>query len=217
MGTYGSTWQRNGYCGCGAVEEFLGSLDGRPAAICGNAHTVFEELGAVRAHYGLDLEVFGVNDVGMYLDRMDHWCSLHSANLEAWKAVRWLHRRSGENVRIHSVHPAPGVEVVWDKLTPVFALSGYFAMQLAWVMGARPIILCGCPGSQVRRFFDAAPRPDFGYGAGPAGSDVGIQEQLRAEMRRLPDFRAAVRSLSGWTADFFGRPEGWDTWQPSAP
>jgi hypothetical protein len=92
----------------------------------------------------------------------------------------------------------------WEGLTPLYALSGYFAMQLAWVMGAGRIILCGCPGNQKRRFFEVAARKDFGYGTGPAAADNGIREQLEREMHRLPDFRVAVRSMSGWTQEFFG-------------
>lgn len=206
MGTYGATWVSRGYCGQGAVGELLGSLTGRSAIVCGSAEGVFEEFQQARAALG-EFVVFAANDVGMYLDRLDHWVSLHGDNLDAWKRVRWLHHKGPEDVQIHSVAPSPSVQHVWEAVTPVFALSGYFAMQLAWIMGAERIVLCGCPGTQTRRFFEGTPRPDFGYGHGPAGSDQGITEQIVQEMDRVPEFKAAVRSCSGWTAEFFGVPE----------
>ena len=134
----------------------------------------------------------------MFLPRLDHWVSLHTSNLEKWKPVRWLQPRAIEDVSYHSVDAGAVVDYVWDKLTPVFALSGYFAMQLAYVMGASQIILCGCPGSPSPRFFEYAHPRSFGYNV------EGVREQIEHEMKRLPDFRARVRSMSGWTKEFFG-------------
>ncbi len=203
MGTYGSTWQERGYCGSGDVSALLGTLRGRRAIVCGGAAGVFDELEVVLAKVE-DPVIFAANDVGVYLPRLDHFVTLHTDNLGPWKNVRWLHAKVQENCKYHAIAPRPFVDYVWDKMTPLFALSGYFAMQIAWVMGAEQIILCGCPGTQTRRFFEATPRGDFGYGLGPAGSDKGIKEQLEREMKRLPDFKAAVKSMSGWTKEFFG-------------
>jgi len=84
------------------------------------------------------------------------------------------------------------------------ALSGYFAMQIAYVMGASPIVLCGCPGDRAARFFEARPRTDFSYGAGRNGNDNSVRTQVEHEMKRLPEFKARVRSMGGWTGKFFG-------------
>lgn len=198
------TWNVGGFWGAGNVAPLIGSLAGRPAAICGNAAGVFDELAACRARHGLDLAIFAVNDVGMYLDRLDHWVSLHVENLAAWKAVRWLHHHAAEYTEYHGPRVLPPVTWGWEELTPCYALSGYFALQIAWVMGASPLILCGCPGSPTRRFFEATPRADFGYGGGVSGGDEGVRIQIEREMDRLPEFKASVRSLSGWTREFFG-------------
>jgi hypothetical protein len=96
------------------------------------------------------------------------------------------------------------VDYVWDRLSPQMALSGYFAMQMAWIMGAERIVLCGCPGEQTRRFFESTPREDFGYGGHDSHGDQGIRQQVEIEMKRLPEFKQAVRSMSGWTQSFFG-------------
>lgn len=203
MGTYGSTWEAHGYSGVGPCSSLIDSLKGRPAVVCGNAEGVFQELAHVTNRID-DVVVFGVNDAGMYLPRLDHWCSLHVDNLGLWKGVRWTHHRGQEDARYHSIDNRPFIDYNWEGLTPLFALSGYFAMQIAWVMGCDPIILCGCPGESRRNFFQAKPRDNFGYGGGEAGSDKGIRQQLESEMRRLPDFKASVRSMSGWTQQFFG-------------
>ena len=202
MGNYGSTWQVRGYAGQGNVHPLLGTLTGRVVAVCGNAWTVFEDLEAVRAKYS-DLVVFGVNDVGMYLDQLDHWATLHYANLLAWKSVRWLSGRGAWDTTVHSVQEAAGVHYVWANITPMFALSGYFAAQIAYVMGADKIFLCGCPGSAARRFFEATPKPE-GYGGDVAVSDINLRKQFIDEMERVPDFAERMRSVSGWTRSYLG-------------
>lgn len=206
MGAYGSEWESKGYCGRGSGGALINTLQGRPAIIAGNATGVFEQV-HVAERERPDAVIFGVNDVGMYLPRMDHWVSLHADNLAPWRAVRWLHPGAKEDVRYHSIDPKPYVDVAWEGLTPLFCLSGYFAMQVAWMMGCAPIILCGCPGSPTPRFFERAPRADFGYGSGVQGSDTSVREQVEKEMRRVPEFKAAVRSMSGgWSSEYFGRP-----------
>jgi hypothetical protein len=209
MGTYGSTWQHGGYSGCGNVGELLGSLTGRPALICGNAASVFEDYAKALQRYP-EAIVYGVNDVGMYLPRMHHWVTGHGDNALAWKTVRWLEDRSRreymqtDRVWIHSVMDRSAVDYVWDQLNPQFALSGNLAMQIAWLMGCAPIILCGCPNSPKRRFFDVTSRDTFGYGGGQEQADRNIRQQIEIEMGRVPAFKAVVRSMSGWSKEFFG-------------
>lgn len=204
MGTYGATWEAYGYCGCGQVEELLGSLHGRPAVVAGSGQGVFDELTRALALMAADEPViFAVNDVGMFLPHVDHWVTLHGDNLAAWKAVRWL-KAHEDDTRYHSCMDRPAVQHVWDRLTPMFALSGYFAMQLAYLMGAGQIVLCGCPGDGTQRFFDLERRRDFAYGELEKPTDRSVRDQVVREMARLPGFKAKVRSMSGWTNHFFG-------------
>lgn len=207
MGAYGADWTLRGYAGRGNVGSLLDSIKSRPAVICGNAVTVWRDLG--RALSILDNPVvFGVNDVGMYLPKMDHWVSLHSDSLRTWRDVRWMRLTQSEDVKIHSDMQKPYINYAWEQITPCFALSGYFAMQIAWLMGASPIVLAGCPGMQMRRFFEMEARADFGYGSGVPGGNIasenGVREQLTREMDRVPEFRESVFSMSGWTRAYFG-------------
>lgn len=201
FGTYGATWEAHGYSGT-ACGELVDSLKGRAAVIAGNAVGVFTEL--ERALRSLENPVvFAANDVGMYIPKLDHWVSLHADNLIIWKSVRWLHRQPTEP-KLHSDSSRAFVNHAWEGLSPLFPLSGYFAMQLAHIMGCSPIVLCGCPGSPSRRFFEGEQLGDFGYGGGPTSADGNIKEQVIREMERLPAFKKKVRSTSGWTREFFG-------------
>jgi len=204
MTAHGSTWTYGWYHGAGNVAGLLGIYAGNPAIVAGAAEGVFLEVLDARAKLGIEAVVFAANDVGMYLDRLDHWVSLHADHLMPWKQARWLHHKGPEDVRFHAPQMRDGIDYVWDGLTPMFALSGYFAMQIAYLMGCEPIMLCGCPGDRTRRFFEADSRRDFGYGNHPEGRDTGCREQLEQAMKQQPDFKAKVRSMNGWTKAFFG-------------
>jgi hypothetical protein len=204
MGTYGSTWTARGYAGQGQVEPLIDSLHGRTALVCGNGAGVFDQVEMACSCLD-DPVIFAVNDAGMYLPRVDHWVSLHVDKLLAWRQVRWQEARPGETLKCHSDTSRPWLDYHWQQLTPQFCLSGYYAMQLAWVMGCNQIVLCGCPGQSGPRWFEQYARTDFGYGSDPRGSDEGVRTQIVKEMARLPAFKAAVRSVSGgFTQSFFG-------------
>lgn len=203
MGTFGSTWQTGGYSGQGNIHPLLNILEGRVAIVCGGSHKVFDDLEKVLDKLSDLPVVFAVNDIGMFMKDVDHWVTLHSQNLKAWRAVRYLQARPSP--KMHCVDWFDSSYFVWDALTPIFALSGYFAMQVAHLMGADKIILCGVPGSPARRFFDEKlDHGGFGYGGGSTQNDRNIRDQLVKEMARVPEFYIKIRSMSGWTQEFFG-------------
>ena len=209
MGSHGAAWEYQGYFGSGNVENLLGSLQGRTALVCGNAYTVFQDYDNVLTD---DAVVFAVNDCGVYLPRVDHMVSLHVPKLAHWLDLRIDGEgRFVKGTRAHTISETSKIHPTflyhWSGLTPVFSLSGYFAMQIAYLMGADRIILVGCPGDYVPRFYELKPRKDnFGYGNGTKHNDKGVMLQLTNEMTRLPEFKAKVRSCGGWTKSFFGSP-----------
>ena len=208
MGSYGAAWEYRGYCGSGNVQPILGSIEGRVAVVCGNSREVFEDYARI---VNEETIVFAVNDVGVYLPRVDHMVSHHIPKLANWVSLRidgegrWI-----EGTRVHTGSFTDKIHssflYYWQGLCPQFALSGYFAAQIAYCMGAERIILCGCPAMPWPRFFELETRPDlFGYGNGTKGNnDRTVTQQLTEEMARRPDFKSRVRSMSGWTKDFFG-------------
>jgi hypothetical protein len=203
-----SGWQRRGYVGqdiggaAGNLVSILDSLIGRTALIVGSGGTtdeIFGQYHQARTRWP-DCVVFAVNDVGVYLPYVDHLIGLHQDLLHHWAALRKdKHDRKG--FKTHSLFDA---DYNWEGIVPVLPISGYFAMQCAWVMGAERIILIGCPGDGTRRFFDQKARDDFHY------QEKGVRLMVEGEMNRVPDFKAAVRSYSGYTKDLFGGPE-WQT------
>jgi len=208
MGSYGAAWEYRGYCGSGNVEPILGSIEGRVAVVCGNAKGILEEYAQVLTD---DCVVFGVNDIGAYLPRVDHMVSHHIPKLAHWLALRiGGEGRWQGGTKVHAPSETNIVNgaflYYWQGLTPQFALSGYFAMQIAYCMGAERIILCGCPGEPIPRFWEMEPRKDkFGYGGGTKGNnDYSVRTQLVEEMGRRPDFKQRVCSMSGWTKQYFG-------------
>jgi hypothetical protein len=192
-------WQAKGYSGSGNVEGLIDSLQSRTAIVAGNAKGVFEEVQSVGIE---EVVVFAVNDCGMYLPHMDHLVSLHTPKLIFWAMLR----RDGSSKSVgnidfktHGAYVGNGPDYIWEGLSPLMALSGYFAMQLAYLMGCERIILCGCPGDLTPRFWETGPRTDnFDY------QTDGVIQQLTQEMARLPEFKSKVRSMSGFTKEFFG-------------
>ena len=199
-----SQWEARGYHGNGNVAPLIGSLAGRSVIVCGNASGVFLQLEIAQAQIA-DPVIIACNDVGMYLPTVDHWVSLHHDKLRAWRDVRWQESHGHETTKYHSVDRRPYIDYAWEQLTPCFVLTGYFAMQIAWILGAEQIVLCGCPGDAVPRFFESSAREDFFYGSGPTGREDGIRLQLIKEMSRVAGFKDAVRSISGgFTQNYFG-------------
>jgi hypothetical protein len=158
---------------------------------------VWDDLSRARALVANPV-IVAVNDVGMYLPTVDHWVSLHADAFPAWRNVRDMQERPPEHPVLHSGTPRGFLDVWWVRLTPQFPLSGYFAMQLCWLMGADRIVLCGCPGDASPLWYGPRTRGAFDYGR------EDIQAMVVREMDRRPDFKAAVSSLSGWTQEYFG-------------
>ena len=192
-------WNHLGYWGFGNVEPLLREGGAGYAVVAGSARSVFDEVKKVLAKRD-GAAVFAVNDVSVYLPVVHHMVSLHSEKLEFWRGLRKAESSVSQGFVTHGVGPFPGPDYRWENLSPHFALSGYFAMQLAYLMGFDEIVLCGCPGDGTPRFFDPAEgRPDsFVY------SQDTVLQQLEAEMKRLPGFKARVRSMSGFTQQYFG-------------
>lgn len=192
-------WNAKGYCGGGNVAGLIDSLRGRAAVVAGSGQGVFNEVLRARTHLGQPV-VFAANDVAVLLPHVDHMVSLHSPKLDHWVALRSDETSKGYGNRDFAVHDG-GLYGLrpwhqWCGLTPTMALSGYFAMQIAYLMGCAPIVLCGCPGDMTPCFWQ-----------GEQGSDTYArvsQTQIIEEMGYKPDFKKVVRSMSGWTREFFG-------------
>lgn len=192
-------WEFGGYKGSGNVDGLINQSSG-VAAVCGNARGVFEELNQVLSNG--PATVFGVNDAGMYLRQLDHWVSLHEQKLELWKPIRMKSDMAiNKNFKTHSRKPWGEIDYFWEIYPVMMSLSGYFAMQLAYLMGFQRIILCGCPGDETLRFFESSNthrNPSWHY------NEKSRLKEVTDQMERKPGFKERVRSMSGWTKEYFG-------------
>lgn len=191
-------WESGGYTGVGC-EDLLGELRGQPAIIAGNARGVFEEVKAAESELVRPI-IFACNDIGVYLSHVDHMVSLHTPKLDHWVGLRRDATSKGygnKNFRVHDGGLHGDREWhQWTGLTPMMALSGLFAAQIAWLMECSPIVLCGCPTDSTPCFWQPYETVNGGYSK--------VQSQFAAEVNRNPEFKAALRSMSGWTKEFLG-------------
>lgn len=193
-----ATWESKGYAGAGNVAGLIDSLRGRPAVVVGGARGCFEE--AERAISALhEPVVFAVNDAAVLLPHLDHIVSLHTPKLYHWVELRADVTSGGYGNRDFKVHDGGlyGQEghYQWTGLTPMMALSGYFAMQIAYLMGCDPIVLAGCPGDSTPRYWETASTKTYAQVS---------NTQIVEEMGYKPEFKKVVRSMSGWSKEFFG-------------
>src|SRR6266576_32569 len=196
----GNCWEAKGYSGAGNVAGLIDSLRERPAIIVGSARGGFSEVEAAQRSLHEPV-VYAVNDVSVFLPHVDHMVSHHIPRLVHWAAIRRDPTGGSYGNVDFCVHDSGFYGKTewyqWSGLTPVMALSGLFAAQIAYLMGCDPVVLAGCPTDDTPRFWETCEK----------SSNVGykhVQTQIRAETNYKPEFKNAVRSMSGWSKEFFG-------------
>jgi hypothetical protein len=144
--------------------------------------------------------VFGVNDVSVYLPHVDHMVSLHTPKLDCWAELRRDTTSQGygnKDFRVHDAGRHGGrLWHQWTELTPIMALSGLFAAQIAFLMGCEPIVLCGCPTDSSPCFW----QPDGTVNAGYEKTQYAFKFMVGQNV----EFRKALRSQSGWSKALLG-------------
>lgn len=206
MGSHNATWEVHGYCGAGNVHSLINCYVAHSAIVVGSGKGVFEELKLAKSKVD-DPIIIAANDVGMFISDLDHWVSLHGTLFPGWETVRWYRSVNQDKaVKTHTCNHDDGADFHWSQLTPQFALSGYFAMQIALIMGCSPIILAGCPGDATPRFFESETPGPFKYGGGSTTGDKGVRLQILDEVKRVPLLKERVRAMSGFNKELFGAP-----------
>lgn len=167
-------------------------------ALClGGAAGVQDDWAAALALGEYDF-IVACNDVGaIWPGRLDAWCTLHPEKLAGWRDQR---RANGfadaARYLVHGDYPPKWAELVEFRFPGQdnSGSSGLFAVKVALIdLGADRAVLAGIPLSRTSHFFDAAQWE-------AAGGYREVWERLR------PEYRARIRSMSGWTAHFFGTP-----------
>ena len=165
----------------------------RVALVVGGSENVKEELAEAEALCaGLDVTRFVINDM---IPQAAGPCI--AVSLHPTKLADWLKRREA------SGHPAPSQ--VWahrsgpnvtNHVEDWAGSSGLFACKIARQLGFERIILCGVPMEpSAKHVVRAQPWP------------AGVTFR-RGWERHKEEIKPFVRSMSGWTAEMFGLPDG---------
>ncbi len=174
--------------------------------VLGNGFTLHDDYARAR-ELRPDAEVIAVNEACRFY-RADHVYSYHygPSHLDMW-FPRQVEKfgpgavchSSPWHARDYAIPDEWGVVEYWWKRAGANGSSGWMATRLARLMGFDEIILCGVPMASGT-YSDGNMAKDFMKEKVVAHYRRGIAEQT--------DYHAGVYSMSGWTMELFGLPQG---------
>lgn len=171
------------------------------ALVLGGADCLWTD---VEAYTGPVDGVVACNDAGtVWPGFLDAWVSLHPESFPRWTAARAAagHHPAARLLAHQMPKNAPdiGVEVIPHKLPGMrySANSGLFAAKVALCdLEFDRVVFCGVPLTPTAHFFD--PRP------------WKVATQYHEYWAQIPpEYAARMRSMSGWTRELLGAPDGW--------
>ena len=191
------SWNFRGISGGDRAPACVGKYSGR-LIVLGGARCVWDDYLALQERgFGGNLMV--VNDIGMYVQKpFQHWVSLHAEFLTMWKKLKADHGETVDCLSHSNKLHLPGI-INWS-MGNIGAYSGLFAAQVGICLGYEQIMLCGVPQDNSGRFFD----PPWVKGL-THGSDDTSKKAFRSAVISTPELKRCVRSMSGWTAELFGK------------
>lgn len=187
-----------GGSGEGATPPYSLSHSG-PVLVCGNAWCLFEDIERAQAFFG-PVPAIAVNGAAQHVKAV----ALYSKHPRRFveRGFDWIdrqQRRFGDGFTVHGSRFQPGMPWVdhWWEDARGGGGSAWGARKIASLMGFAPVILCG------------APLVPGGYAGNPIAKVMrqeAVVENLRREIESDADWHEGVLSMSGWTAEFLGRP-----------
>lgn len=167
--------------------------------ILGGARSVWEDLDNLCALRKPDV-IIATNDAGAYYSGpVHHWVTLHYEKLPRWKADRAA--RELPPAECYWVHEGATIprSAPFDSQTRTVAdlggSSGLFGVKVGATLGLRKIVLAGVPMEPEDGHFFDHKRWEF------------ATRYRQAWTRHHQEFAPIVRSMSGWTAALFGKPD----------
>lgn len=165
------------------------------ALVLGGARSVWTDVQAARVIIGSAPHVIiAANHVGISFEgRLDGWATLHHELIGGWRDER---ATAGRNTDYRTFIHAPRRGVDAEAVPQTwYGSSGLYAAQVALeVMGAAGVILCGVPMNAEAGHITGAPTWPY-------------VDRYRAGFEAAKADGANIRSMSGWSADLFGRPD----------
>lgn len=163
--------------------------------IAGGGRSVLPDMERI-GNWGDDADWMAINDVGMFLPRVDHWFSIHGECFPEWANVRRLNHDC-HDIKYHSKQGSKTVCIEWPILPNWGPLGGQAACLVALALGYDEIVLCGVPGDDSGHFYPAHNRRGQ-----KTNRDFGEYDAAYKQIKLFSGGR--IRSMSGKTKDIFG-------------
>lgn len=165
-------------------------------AIClGGAQSVWSELEQAKALIGDRPHIVGCcNFAGIaYPGHLDFWATLHPERFQPWRDERAAKGLNTDyRAFIYTIKDQSAGEVLPYRW---YGSSGLYMAQVALeAMGCDGVILCGVPMDDTGGHIHHGHVWDHAH-------------HYRAAFERAKAENAPIRSMSGWSADLFGRPD----------
>ena len=174
--------------------------------ILGGGRCVFDDYFKAKEFFKT-YEIMAINDmIGQFrLEKIHHGFCLHKRLLQANKVLR-EEKGMGGDYTSHGITACPGVDRVWSKAYRT-GESGTSSILVALHLGYTKIIVCGVPLDNSGHYWD----PDVKFeptkpqwSVFNAKGQMGLANEV---IKRNPLAKDRVRSMSGRTADAFGKPD----------
>lgn len=186
--------------------ELVGKMQGC-VLICGSAPCLIADFHLAK-QYRKEAAVMAINDA-VSVVRADFLATLHPED-----SLKFMRKNLNPSTVIvtgqhynaeHHVH-------FWFTDCNSGGTTAGSAIKIAKAMGYSEIILCGCPMRGGDGYFDAPPKPNkFGmsmrFGNAPSTCRVVRTHQEHLAFEAHAADYSMVKSMSGWTAELFGKPE----------
>ncbi|MCK9326766.1 MAG: hypothetical protein M0P69_14840 [Bacteroidales bacterium] len=173
------------------IHEIAGSYSGL-LVIYGGGRDMWQERAAVEM-LGIGYDTMAVNVAGMFIPDLTHLYSLHYKNISYISNWRKVEYGSRAKHICHSTKEINGVDYVW-RLPSQASTSGLMAIILGHLLGYDKFILCGVPMDGTGYFYK------------PSVNSTFSDRCREMEIQNLKNKGLDVRSMSGRTADIFGKP-----------
>lgn len=139
-------------------------------------------------------DTIAVNIAGMVIPDITHQFSWHPKQISAIKMFRRAEWADDKSI-VHSIGEGTNINHVWN-FNGATSVSGTTAIELAWLLGYRRIVLCGVPLDGNGYFYKPMDNPD-------------IHDKYRKrEVFKVYEFFGpdTIRSFSGYTKQVLGEP-----------
>lgn len=160
--------------------------------ICGGAKSVFEDIKEAKALITPD-GIIAINDVFAELEHVDFFCTNHPEKAEKWVQVRRKKGYKDPYSYWTATNKALPASPKFQTVPGTLGGSGLLAVSVARYLGYQKIILAGIPlTAEGGHFFNTRPWKECDY--------------YRHVWGRNTSLKVDIRSVSGWTSEYFGRP-----------